>query len=438
MASQEHGRERPREIPHWYDPHSETLTLVEGDGAYVSDDEGREYLDFISQLYCVNLGHSNDTIKAAIADQLEAIPYVSSSKRTPVREQLADRLAEVAPGTLSKTLFSISGSEANELAIHLAREYTDAPKVLTRWQSYHGATYGSGALTGDPETRATLQRHAATTGYGKFLPPLPEAFDTDDPETLARRAADHLEFVIQNEDPDSVAAVLMEPVAGTSGAYTAPGDYFKRVREICNEYDVLFISDEVIAGFGRCGEWFGIQTEDVVPDMLTFAKGATSAYAPLAGVMVRPELGERIEDGGVEVGQTFGGHPIACAAGVAAIDAYADGVIEHVREHEPLLADRLHDLKDDHDVVHAIHGRGFHRGVEFADSETGDPLFHPWVESGDNPVDEVIATCREHGVLIGGGRPRTQVILSPPLITDPADLHEGIDVLDEAIEAVFG
>lgn len=255
MAQQETNTANLASIHHWYDPDSTPLSITDGDGVSVWDDNGNEYLDFCSQLYCTNLGHSNETVIEAMDEQAHEIPYVSSAKRTPVREELASQLAQIAPDGLSNTFFSVSGSEANEIAVQFAREYQDAPTVLTRWRSYHGGTYGAGALTGDPETRATVERHATTSGAAKFLPPIPKAFDTHDPTELARRAGEHLEFVIRNEDPDSIAAILTEPIAGTSGAFPAPPGYFDHVRDLCDEYDILLISDEVITGFGRCGDW---------------------------------------------------------------------------------------------------------------------------------------------------------------------------------------
>ncbi|WP_101295777.1 aminotransferase family protein [Halegenticoccus soli] len=424
-------------IPHWYDPDGEVLTLADGEGVRVRDDDGDEYLDFSSQLYCTNLGHSEDSIVQAMVKQARRLPYVSSAKRSPPREELATRLAEIAPGDLSHTFFSISGSEANEVAVQLAREYKDASTVLTRWRSYHGGTYGAGSLTGDPNTRATVERHAATTGAAKFLPPLPRAFDTEDPETLARRAGEHLEFVIRNEGPDSVAAVLVEPVAGSSGAFPAPPGYFSHVRDLCDEYDVALIADEVITGFGRCGEWFGIETENVDPDILTFAKGITGAYVPLAGVMVRPELAAFVRREGFDLGQTFGGHPIACAAGIAAIEAYADGPIENVRELEPVLRDGLEELAAAHDVVSRVRGRGFLWGIEFAHPETGEPFHDPRVDQGTNPVSDVLKAARERGVLFGGGRPSFQIIVAPPLVATRTDVEQAVEALDEAIEAGF-
>ena len=438
MAQQEPAvRGEATSIPHWYDPTSDALTVTEGTGVRVWDDEGNEYLDFCSQLYCSNLGHDNESVIEAMDEQARQIPYVSSAKHAPVREKLSRRLADIAPGDLSHTFLSVTGSEANEVAVQLAREYQDAPTVLTRWRSYHGGTYGAGSLTGDPSTRGALTRHATTTGAGKFLPPIPRAFDTDDPDELAQRAADHLEFVIKNEDPDTIAAILTEPVAGTSGGFPAPPGYFERVREICDKYDILLIADEVITGFGRCGDWFGMHTEGIEPDMMTFAKGVTSAYAPLAGVMTGPDMAAFVNEDGFDLGQTFGGHPVACAAGVAAIDAYGDGPIANVQKLEPVLHEGLRDLETTHDVVHDVRGRGFLWTVEFADPDTGEPFHDPRVDDGENPVSNVLEAAHEQGVIFGGGRPSFQIMITPPLIADRAELQQALDVLDGAINDVF-
>lgn len=425
-------------IPHWSHGDDDVLTVVDGDGVTVTDDDGETYLDFLAQLYCVNAGHGEERIVDAIADQASRVAYVSSSKDSDVRSELAARLANVTPGRLDDVFFSVSGSEANESAVQFAREYTGGRKVLTRYQSYHGATYGSASLTGDPETRNAMSRQVETGGAAKFLPPLTHRspFDGDTPEEIARQAADHLEYVIRNEGPDSVAAVLMEPVGGTSGAYPAPADYWQRVRDLCDEYGILLIADEVITGFGRCGEWFGIETEGVVPDMLTFAKGVTSAYVPLAGVAVRPGIAAHLRESGIDVGQTFAGHPVACAAGIAALDVYDDGLIENARERSDHLEARLRGLEC-HDAVGTVRGRGLLWAVEFTDPDTGGPFLNPWVESGDNPVDDVIDEARSRGVLVGGGRPRTQIVISPPLPVTDAQIDEAVDAIDASIAAAF-
>ncbi|MFC7157190.1 aspartate aminotransferase family protein [Halomarina halobia] len=414
------------------------ITITDGDGAYVRDSAGNEYLDFTSQLYCVNAGHGNEAIVSAMNDQLDRVQYVSSAVHNDARTRLADRLADVAPNSLEDVFFSISGSEANEAALQIARQFQDASTVLTRWRSYHGGTYTTAGITGDAAIRLPVESHAQTTGNVKFLPPFQgadPAFDADSPEELAERAADHLEYVIRNQGPDSIAALVTEVVGGSSGAFTAPPGYFERVRDLCDEYEILLIVDEVITGFGRCGDWFGSQTEALEPDMLTFAKGVTSAYAPLAGVLMRPELGDALREDAMDIGQTFAGNPVACAAGVAAIDEYED-FIPNVRQLAPTLREKLEELER-HPAVCDVRGRGFHWAVEFADPDTGEPVFDPRIEHGHNPVDDIVAVAREEGVLIGGGRPSIQVTLSPPFCVDERDIENAVAALDAGITEVF-
>ena len=434
-------RAESNSIPHWYggEESGEVLSLVDGDGAYVYDDDGSEYLDFTSQLYCVNAGHSNRAIIEAIREQMEKVSYVAPSKNNDARSELASRLVDVAPGDLSDVFFSVTGSEANESAVQIAREYTGASKVLTRWRSYHGSTYGAGSLTGDATTRNPIERQASTTGAVKFLPPMvyDSPFPGETPEEIAEQAADHVEYVILEEGPDSVAAVLMEPVAGSSGGYPAAPGYWSRLREICDDHDVLLIADEVICGFGRCGDWFGVQTEGVEPDLLTFAKGVTSSYVPLAGVLASDEIGSHVRKRGVEVGQTFAGHPLGCAAGVAAIEEYDDGLIDNVRRLEPTLQSGLESLADRHDVVADVHGRGFLWGIQFADPDTGEMVFDPRIEEGDNPVAEVQSVAQENGVIFGNGRPTIQLLAAPPLCIDESDVEYAVETLDSAISEVF-
>lgn len=427
-----------RAISHWNTPGSESLSLDRGEGVRVYDTTGNEYLDFTSQLYCVNAGHSNEAINDAIKSQIERIQYVSSAKDNDVRTKLANRLTEVAPPSLTDVFFSISGSEANEAATQIARELQDASTVLSRWRSYHGATYATGGMTGDPETRLAVESQAATTNNVKFLPPFDGAdspFDARSPEHLAKQAADHLEYIIRNQGPDSIAALVTEVVGGSSGAFTAPPGYFDRVREICDKYDILLIVDEVITGFGRCGDWFGSQTEDLDPDMITFAKGVTSAYVPLAGVLANGKIGAHLREEGIDVGQTFAANPLACAAGLAALDEY-ENLIGDVCQRAPEFKEKLEELAYN-DVVGDVRGRGFLYAIEFVDPETGDPIFDPRIEDGPNPVKEVIAKARERGVLFGPGRPPFQIMIAPPFCTGMDDIDSAVNVLDEVIGEVF-
>jgi taurine--2-oxoglutarate transaminase len=439
MATQEPTEREERNLPHFGHMGSEELTIVDGDGAMVWDDDENEYLDFSSQLYCVSAGHSNENIVSAMQEQTERIQYVSSVVHNNKRSRLAEELIKHAPDSLEDVFFAISGSEANETVMQVARDYMDAPTVLTRWRSYHGGTYATAGITGDPGMRLDVENHAATTGSVKFLPPFSGAdqpFDADSPEELAERSADHLEYVIKNQGPDSIAALITEVVGGSCGAYTAPPGYFDRVRELCDEYDILLVADEVITGFGRCGEMFGCETEDLEPDMISFAKGVTSAYAPLAGVMMNDELGRYLRDKEPGVGQTFAGSPIACAAGLAALEEY-ETLIPNVRKLAPILESRLRELESSYDVVGQVRGRGFHWGVEFVDPQTGNPIFDPRVEDGHNPIHDLADAVEERGVMVGGGRPAFQVTLSPPFCIDEDDIHEAIDVMEASMDEVF-
>lgn len=438
MQSEQQAQPDSPALAHFGMMGDEQLCITEGNGAYVTTENEETYLDFTSQLYCVNAGHGNDKIINRMTEQSKRIQYVSSAKGNDQRTALASRLSDLSPAGLEDVFFSISGSEANEAALQIAREFQDAQTVLTRWRSYHGSTYATAGITGDPAIRLPIVSHAQTTGTTKFLPPFAGAdtpFDADTPEELTEQAADHLEYIIKNQGPDSIAALVTEVVGGSSGGFTAPPGYFDRVRELCDEYDILLIADEVITGFGRCGEWFGSQTEDLHPDMITFAKGVTSAYTPLAGVLMRPDIGERLRNDAMDIGQTFAGNPIACAAGLATMDVYED-LIPNVRRLAPELEDRIYDLQK-HDVVGDIRGRGFLWAIEFIDSDTGDPVFDPRIEDGKNPVKDVIAVARDEGVLVGGGRPGFQIMVAPPFCIDQEHIDTAINTLDHAISVVF-
>lgn len=429
-----------KHISHWYSPESPDISLNEGEGAHVFDAEENSYLDFISSLYCVNAGHSNEKIINAASEQMERISYVSSAKENNARTALADKLVSISPDSVTDVVFSVSGSEANELAMQFARKTKDAPKILTRWRSYHGSTYGAGSLTGEEGTRNAVESHASTSGAVKFLPPVAHnsPFDAETPEELAEKAANHVEYVIRNEGPDSIAALFIEPIAGSSGGYPAPPGYFERLREICDTYDIFLVADEVITGFGRCGEMFGMQTEGVEPDMITFAKGVTSAYAPLAGVLVNEEIANSARSG-TNLGQTFAGHPVACAAGLAAVEEYEDHLIDNVNELAPIFEEKLHELADKHDVLTDVRGRGFLWTLVIENPETGDPFVDPVLKEEDeeNPVETVIDNAREQGLLLATGRPSYQIMLCPPFCIDKSELDEAINILDSALENTF-
>jgi taurine--2-oxoglutarate transaminase len=437
MSRQTESHSNPT-LAHFGQMGSDKVSLVEGDGSLVYDEEGKEYIDFTSQLYCVNAGHSNETIQNRIKEQIDRIQYVSSAKDNDVRTEFSNRLIDISPNSLQDVFFAISGSEANEAAIQIAREQQDANTVLTRWRSYHGGTYMTAGLTGDPAIRNPIEKHGEMPGNVKFLPPfdgVDNPFNADSQEELAEQAADHLEYIIRNQGPDSIAALVTEIVGGSSGAFTPPPGYFERVRELCNKYDILLIADEVITGFGRCGDWFGSHTETLEPDMITFAKGVTSSYIPLAGVLTTSEIGERLREDEMDIGQTFAGSPVACAAGLGALEEYQD-LIGNVNRLAPFLQQRLESLQA-HDVVGDVRGRGFLWCIEMVDPERDEPIFDPRVDDGHNPVSDVAEEAKERGVLIGGGRPGFQAMVAPPFCTTKEQIDTAVDAIDESISAVF-
>lgn len=254
---------------------------------------------------------------------------------------------------------------------------------------------------------------------------------------MTQKAADHLEYVIRNENPDTIAAILMEPVGGASGAFPGPPGYFERVRELCDQYDILLIADEVITGFGRTGTWFGMDHEPVDPDMLTFAKGVTSSYAPLAGVTVNNDIGAYIRREGTSIGQTFAGSPTACAAGLAAIDEYQSGLLGNVKSLESTISNHLEALQEAPAVVGDIRGRGFLWCIEFTDPDTNQPFMDPRVDDGPNPVKDVVKEAQKNGVIFASGRPAFQLLLAPPFCISDAEIEECFDGLEAAIETVF-
>ncbi|MGB3906334.1 MAG: aminotransferase class III-fold pyridoxal phosphate-dependent enzyme, partial [Anaerolineae bacterium] len=280
------------------------LAVVGAKGCYFWDAEGNRYLDFASQLMNVNTGHQHPKVVAAIREQAERLCYAYPGLATQPRGELGKLLAEVTPGDLAKTFFTLGGAEAVDNAIKLARLYTGRQKIVTRYRSYHGATYGAISATGDP------RRHPVEPG----IPGIVRVFDPycyrcvfgQEPETCHRECITHIEEVIKFEGPDRVAALLLEGVTGTSGIFVPPDDYWPRLREMCDKYGILLISDEVMSGFGRTGEWFGVDNWHVVPDMMVVAKGLTSGHVPLGAVVVSQSIADHFEDRYLPLGLTYG------------------------------------------------------------------------------------------------------------------------------------
>src|SRR4051794_11218721 len=412
--------------------------IVKGEGCHVWDEHGNRYFDGLSALFCVNIGHGRADVAQAGADQAKELEFFTNwSYAHPPAIELAARIADLAPGDLNRVFFTSGGSEAVESAIKLSRQYhklTGNPnktKIVAREIAYHGTSLGALTATGIPDLREPFEPlnpggvHVPNTNTYRLPTGMSEA-------DLAETVAHKIEF----EGPDTVAAVIMEPVQNAGGCFTPPEGYWQRIREICDEYDVLLISDEVICAWGRLGHFFGAQRYDYVPDIITTAKGITSAYAPMGAVIASDRLAEPFLHGTASFihGFTFAGHPISCAVAMANIDVFErEGIIENVRENEPKFREMLESLRDI-PIVGDVRGAGYFHAIELVkDRETK--------ESFTDEESETLLRGFLSGELFKRGlicraddRGDPVIQLSPPLIAGPDEFAEIESVLRPVLE----
>jgi taurine--2-oxoglutarate transaminase len=410
------------------------LTLVGGSGSHVVDAGGRRYLDFSSQLVFTNLGHQHPRIVAAIKEQADRLCTLAPGHASDVRGEAARLIVDVAPAGLGHVLFTTGGSEAIEHAVRMARLVTGRPKVLAAYRSYHGSTTTSIHLTGDP------RRWASDTGaagvvhfFGPFL--YRSAFGSSTTEEECARALAHLEQVILLEGPSTVAALVLESVVGSSGVIVPPAGYLRGVRDLCTRHGIVYVADEVLVGFGRTGAWFGVDHDDVSPDLLVFAKGVNSGYVPLGGVLVGEAIHDAFTRRPYPAGMTYSGHPLACAAAVGAVRAMQeeDTVAAAARLGTDLLGPGLAKLAASHASVGDVRGIGGLWTVELVrDRETREPLVPVGATGEANaPMAAFVAACLERGLLTLALGNRVHV--APPLNVTDADAGAGLAALDEAL-----
>jgi adenosylmethionine-8-amino-7-oxononanoate aminotransferase len=410
-----------------YEDH-EVPIIVRGEGCYVWDEHGNRYLDGLSALFCVNIGHGRADIVQAGAEQAKELGFFTNwSYAHPPAIELASRIAALAPGDLNRVFFTSGGSEAVESALKLARQYhklTGNPnkhKVIAREVAYHGTSLGALSATGVTALRTPFEPlapggcHVPNTNTYR----LPLGLDESE---LVETIAERIEF----ESPDTVAAVILEPVQNAGGCFTPPEGYFARVREICDEYDVLLISDEVICSWGRLGEWFGADRYGYRPDIITTAKGLTSAYAPMGAMIASDRVAEPFMSGlhSFTHGFTFAGHPVCSAIALANIDAIEhEGVLDNVRSNEPAFRAMLESLRDI-PIVGDVRGAGFFHAVELVrDQDTKETFTEEESEtllrgflSGELYRRGLICRADDRGDPV--------IQLSPPLIAGPEQFEE--------------
>ena len=407
------------------------LHIADAEGCWFTDGAGKRYLDFSSQLMCVNLGHKNARVVESIAQQAKDLAYVSPGFTTESRARLSAKLLEVLPQGMEKFFFSTSGTEANEAAFKIARMYTGKNKIISRYRSYHGSTAGSMAATGDP-------RRWAMEPIGKAMDfvfaPETNCYDCPIKHTYPDcgiACADYIEHMIRNES--DVAAVIVEPVVGTNGVLVPPPEYMPKLREICDQYGVLLIDDEVMTGWGRTGKWFCVDHWGVKPDILVTAKGITSAYVPLGLCATTRKIADYFEDHYFSHGHTYEAHPLTLGPAVATIEEMQRlKLVDRAAEMEPYLRGKLEALKAKHPSVGDVRGLGLFFAVEIVKNRKTKQLFNTMrdkVEGKPLVVDQISAKMMAQGVSIQAWV--SHFVIAPPLIVTREELDFGIAALDE-------
>ncbi|EHB47806.1 Acetylornithine transaminase [Mycolicibacterium rhodesiae JS60] len=412
------------------------MTIVASEGSYVWDGDGNKLLDFSSQLVFTNIGHQHPKVVAAIAEQAAKLCTIAPQHANAARSEAARLIAERTPGDLNHVFFTNGGADAVEHAVRMARLHTGRYKVLSRYRSYHGGTDTAINLTGDPRR---YPNDYASSGVVHFNGPFlyRSSFFAENEQQETERALDYLERLIAHEGPASIAAIILESVPGTAGIMVPPPGYLAGVREICDRHGIVFIADEVMAGFGRTGKWFAIQNFDVVPDLMTFAKGVTSGYVPLGGVAINDAIYSTFAERAYPGGLTYSGHPLACGAAVATINAMEDeGMVDNAaRLGEQVLGPGLRELAARHPSVGEVRGLGVFWAIELvANPQTREPLA-PY--GGSSPaMNDVLAACKAGGLLPFANFNRIHAVPACNISDD--EVAEGLAILDKALDVADG
>ncbi len=409
--------------------------ITGGEGSYFWDSTGKKYLDFSSQLVNLNIGHQHPKLVAAIQEQAGKLCTVAPPFANASRSEAARLITEVAPGDLNMVFFTNGGAEAAEYATRMAKLHTGRHKILTTYRSYHGSTAGAIALTGDPRRWAS---ETGASGAVKFWGPYPyrSAFHSTTDKQECERALEHLENVLMVEGPQTVAMIALETVVGTNGILVPPDGYLQGVRDLCTKHGIVMMCDEVMAGFGRCGEWFAVNKWNVTPDLICFAKGVNSGYLPLGGVVISQKIADTFKDRVFPGGLTYSGHPLACAAAVASINIFKEEkIVEHARMlGKDIIGPGLEKIKAKHPSVGDVRGLGVFWAIELVKNhETREPLV-PFNAAGPDakPMLELVAACKERNLWPFTHFNRMHVV--PPCNTPVEDIKAGLAIIDEVLD----
>jgi taurine---2-oxoglutarate transaminase len=404
------------------------IPMARAKGVYFWTPEGKRYIDFNSQLMCVNIGHGDERVIRAIRTQAEALAYANPFMATEVRGKLGEKLAALTPGDIDVFFFTNGGAEANENAIKIARAFTGRHKILARYRSYHGGTHGAMALTGDPRRWSTE-------------PGMPGVIHVLDPYHGVERGWDSaeaslamLDEIIQLEGAHTIAAFFLETVSGTNGVLIPPDGYLQGVRDLCTKHGILMVCDEVMAGFGRTGERFAVNHWNVVPDIMTMAKGLTSAYLPLGAVGMRRQVADHFRDKVFQGGLTYNSHPMACATALATIAVYEeDDLVGNARRLGPVMEGLLRGLAGKHPIIGAHRNLGLFGIVELVRDRASRTPLAPFGGTSDE-MKRLSALFRELG-LYTFTRWHT-FFTNPPLCITEGELREGFEIIDAALTRI--
>lgn len=409
------------------------MVIAGGEGSYVWDYDGNRYLDLTSQLVNVNIGHQHPKVVKAIQDQAARLATVAPQHANDMRGEAAKRIVELAGPNMSKVFFTNGGADAVENAIRMARLHTNKHKVLSAYRSYHGNTGAAIVATGDPRRwpNEYSAQHVHFFGPHTYR----TEFWSESPEQETERALQHLEHVIQFEGPNTIGCIILESVVGTAGVIVPPPGYLEGLRALCDKYGILWIADEVMAGFGRTGEWFAFQNWSAQPDLIVFAKGSNSGYVPVGGVVISDDIAKTFDERVFPGGLTYSGHPLAAASIVASIDAMKDeGIVENAKAiGEKILGPGLRELQSRHKVIGDVRGLGVFWALDLVtDRATKEPLA-PYGGTSQAMAD-LGAAMKKRGALPFMNFNRLHVV--PPCIISEIEAKEGLAILDEAFTEI--
>lgn len=412
------------------------LNIESGNGVYIKDRDGKNYIDFSSQLMNVNIGHGNQRITEAVANQMKNISYAYPGAATEARGVLGKMIADITPGNLTKTFFTLGGAEANENAIKIARMVTGRTKIVANYRSYHGATYGAMSACGDP--RKHVMDHLAAPGFVHVENPYFYRcpWGTNSLEECGEMALRNMEQVLIYNNPESIAAIIMEGESGTSGCIKYPPFYWKRVQELAHKYGILTIDDEVMSGFGRTGKWFGVDHHDVTPDIMVIAKGLTSGYLPLGGVVVTDEIAKHFDDKPMTIGLTYSAHAVLCAAGVENLKIMQEeNMIENAAQMGKYIEEKVAELAEKHPSIGDFRNTGLLGCIELVKDRKTKEALVPWNvkdAKAAEPINRINAKIRELGMFTFAKW--NYIFIAPPLNITKDQVDEGLAIISESIK----